>query len=229
VAEPAPGRQRPAAPPDDRRIRLIRAVRGACRQQGIDDDDRKALQQQIVGKASMSDMTIAEMARLLDHLNRGTPGPAVSRPHVAKAKALWRTLYCLGEVDDDSDRALGTFVKRMTGVAALRFLDHGRAAIVIEALKSWAERAGVRWPNEAETCAITAKQPDFTIGKHDRHAVVSAMLVALANGGALLSPSEAYLRSALGLGPNHWLWTAPELDECIRLLGRKMRKMKGKD
>lgn len=109
------------------RTRLYRAVHAACRANGMDDDDRKALQSELFGKPSLSDMTTGEIARLLDYLNRNRKAPAGHRAHIGKVRALWWSLYWLGEVEQTDDRAIGAFVKRQTGVAALRFLDRRRS------------------------------------------------------------------------------------------------------
>lgn len=214
--------------PDDGRRRLIIAVRAACKRQGIDDDTRKAMQQQLIGKASMSDMSLPELGRLLDHLNKGWKGPMGHRAHIGKIKALWWTLYWLGEVDAASDQAISTFVTRQTDISAVQFLDHRKAASVIEALKSWAHRAGVNWPTKEQTEAVVRLHPEFNEVLHERHCVVDALTINLANGGGLQSPTNTYLRSSLGLAINHWTWTALELDTAIRLLGRKHRRMLGK-
>jgi hypothetical protein len=57
-------------------------------------------------------------------------------------------LWNLGEVEDRSDKALLAFVRRQTHIDHTRFLlDGAEAAKAIEALKSWATRAGVEWSN----------------------------------------------------------------------------------
>ena len=130
------------------RSKLIGAVRSACKRLGIEDDDRKALQLERTGKRSMSDMSIAELGDLLTHFNRDWKLP--DRPVSGKVRALWWSLYWLGAHDRPDDEALGAFVKRQTGIAHLRFLDHRQAPAVIEALKSWLTRIGVTWPDAAE-------------------------------------------------------------------------------
>jgi hypothetical protein len=210
------------------RRRLIIAVRAACRRQGIDDDMRKDIQTTLIGKASMSDMDMAELGRLLDHLNKGWKGPMGHRAHVGKIKALWWTLYWLGGVDDPGDRAISAFVERQTGVGALNFLDHRKAFSVVEALKAWATRLGVNWPTPEKTAEITAHMPDFSALHHDRHAVLTALEDQLRAGGVLRGHYAHYLQSAMGLAMNHRSWSAQELDAAIRLLGGKARRLKGK-
>lgn len=211
---------------DQSRLDKMRAVRAACRRQGIDDDTRKAIQSERIGKASMADMSLAELGRLLDHLNRHWGGPMGHRAHVGKIKALWWALYWLGEINEPGEQAISVFVERQTAKSALRFLDHRGAASVIEALKSWAERAGVIWPMADETADLRANNPDFSGALHERHAVLAAIGRHLMRRGDIASHYLAYVEGALGLVPNHHCWTATELDAAIRLLGKKLRRNK---
>lgn len=51
----------------------VRAIHAACRKLGMDDTERKEMQLQLVGKDSLSAMTLDELDTVLDHLNRGRP------------------------------------------------------------------------------------------------------------------------------------------------------------
>ena len=57
-----------------------------------------------------------------------------------KIRALWIQLHQVGKVKDSSEGALGSYVKRMTSVEALQWLNVKQASRVIEALKKWLER-----------------------------------------------------------------------------------------
>jgi hypothetical protein len=207
----------------DSRVKLMRAVRAACRAQGMDDDDRRALQLELVKKASMKDMTPAELGKMLDHLNRGRTRPESSRPHLSKIKALWWTLYWIGAVEQPNDRAIDAFVSRVSKVSALRFLDAGSSRAVIEALKSWAAREGVNWPDAAQAEAIGANHPRLTMAQLERHAVLALIERKLHDAGVLHGRYIDYLRTALDLGPRHFDWTDRQLDDGIRLLGKRLR------
>ncbi|MGB3928244.1 MAG: regulatory protein GemA, partial [Sphingobium sp.] len=176
-----------------------------------------------------SDMTIAELGRLLDHFNKGWKGPMGHRAHIGKIKALWWSLYWLGAIEEPGDRAISAFVERQAHVSALKFLDHRKAASVIEALKSWLERVGVQWPAQEQTVRIVQATPDYTDLHAERHAVLTAIGDALRAGGALHGHHVYYLQTALGLVANHHMWSTAELDTAIRLLGRKLRRLKGKE
>jgi hypothetical protein len=58
----------------DARKKLIIAVRAASRRLGIEDEDRKAIQLEVTGKASMSDMDASDIGKVLDRLNRDRTG-----------------------------------------------------------------------------------------------------------------------------------------------------------
>lgn len=214
---------------EDGRRRLIIAIRAACKRQQIDDDMRKDIQGDLIGKASMSDMSLAELGRLLDHFNKGWKGPMGHRAHIGKVKALWWSLFWLGAIDDPGDRAISAFVERQSGISSLKFLDHRKAASVIEALKGWLERAGVKWPAPDAVQYIVDRVPEYSDVHADRHAILNAIGDELQRGGMLVGHYSAYLERALNLVPAHHHWTTAELDTGIRLLGRKLRRMKGKE
>lgn len=225
----------------DSRRKLMMAVRAASRRLGLEDDDRKAIQLEVTGKASMADMTLAEIGQVLDRLNRDRPGGFGSglndrthfanRPHVGKIRALWWTLYWLGEVAEPNDAALDAFITRQTGLLSIRFLDHTRAPSVIEALKSMAARAGVRWPTKAFFDLVNnLGNPGITVARLERHAVLEAIWKRLVDQRAVRGCTYiTYVQGTIATSLNHWCWTERELDEAIRALGKKLRRAANKD
>lgn len=211
------------------RTRLYRAVHAACRSNGMDDDDRKALQADLFGKPSLSDMTMGEIARLLDHLNRSRKAPAGHRAHLGKVRALWWSLYWLGEVHQTDDRTIGTFIKRQTGVGAMRWLDHRSAPSVIEALKSWLERVGVNWPSAADTATVQQRNPHFTANHHERIAVIHAQRAMMDEVDYSSGRRTSAYISNLGRMGTIGLFDLEivELDGLIRHLGETIRKGRG--
>jgi len=214
---------RTAAGRADSRAKMIIAVRAACRRLRIGDDDRRAIQLEVVGKASMVDMSLPEIGRLLDRLNKDYRGPVGRRATAGKIRALWWTLYWLGALDRPSDEAIDAFVKRQTGKERIQFLGHKEAFRVIEALKAWAAREGVLWPTDARLAELLVHNPEVTMPRLERHAVLDAIAAKLRRAGLLLA-HENYCARALGLGCNHWHWTERAIDEAIRLLGKKFRR-----
>jgi hypothetical protein len=65
-----------------------------------------------------------------------------------KARALWLSLWNLGEIRDPSETALEAFARRQLKVERLQWADQGQTYKLIEALKAMAERAG--WPQQLD-------------------------------------------------------------------------------
>lgn len=228
TALPAPRSRAKAASPKHALMRMIMA---ACSRHGIDDDARREIQKEIVGKASMKDMSVAELQRLRDHLNRGWTGPKNQRPHVGKIRALWWSLWWIGVLEKVDDDALNAFIKRQTHIQHINFLDHAKARSVIEAMKAWLEREGVMWWSAdqlaavAATAGMTFAGTPFTQAEADRHAVLSALGDRLDRAG-LLAKFAMYdwIGNAVGRPTrNQWSFSAAELDEGIKRLGKKYR------
>lgn len=212
---------RPRAPADGR-TRKMRAVLAACRRHGLDDDARREVQLEVTGQSSMAEMSENQLGQLLDHLNRDWQGSNPSRPHVAKIKALWWSLYWLGAIDEPGDQALSAFVKRQTGIAALRFLDHRKAHSVIEALKSWLEREGVKWHSDAEIADLAVDWPGRGKAEWDRWSVFDAIAQRLF-WKDIVRDARQYATKALAFA-EHWSrWNPRQIDEAIQLIGRKWR------
>lgn len=205
------------------RGKMIGAVRAACNRQRIGDEDRRAIQREETGKASLADMSLAEIGKVLDRLNRGYKGPRGNRAYPGKIRALWWTLYWLGEADQPNDDAIDAFIARQTGKQRVQFLGHKEAFRVIEALKAWAARAGVEWPVESRVVELRPHAPEIDLASIERHAVLDAIAAKL-RGFNLIGGYQGYCEKALGLHCNHWRWSARELDACIRLLGKKLRR-----
>lgn len=221
---------RTSAGRSDSRKKLIGAVRAAANRLQLHDDDRRAIQLELTGKDSMANMTLAEIGKVLDRLNRDQKAPMGHRSHIGKIRALWWTLYFVGEDIEPNDQALDRFTRRQTGLAALRFVDHHHAPSIIEALKAWAERGGVRWPTDAAILSLARIHGDqVNRPLVDRMAVAEAIWAKLREAGIVygLCPWP-YLASAHGLGLNHYHWTARELDTAIRGLGRQLRRHLGR-
>ncbi|MEW6490730.1 MAG: regulatory protein GemA [Thermodesulfobacteriota bacterium] len=138
-------------PPDERRA-LIAKAHLAAAQLGLDEETRRAVQAQVTGHASCAGMSVPELERLLTHY-RGkgwTARPSgaaraqrqAAFPQARLIRALWLELRDLGELRDASEGALRSYVRRITGVAALEWLakEPQKARQVIETLKKWIAR-----------------------------------------------------------------------------------------
>lgn len=206
------------------RTRKMRAVLAACRRLQLDEDARRDLQESVTGIGSMAAMSEAQLGRLLDHLNRDYKGTNPERSHLAKIKALWWSLYWLALVVDPSDKALSAFVERQTGISALRFLDHAKSHAVIEALKAWLNREGVRWQTDSEIEASNASwKVALSRSLWDRHAVIDRLSQLLFSNDLIFVSGSDFAQKCLDLPRNRYKWSARQLDDAIRLLGRKWR------
>ncbi len=111
------------------------------------DDDYRVHLVTLTGKASAAELDAAGRRKVLDHMARlgYTPKGSNFKPfdQAAKIKWLWRKLAEAGGTRDGSDAALMAFIGRTAGmsVADVKFLPVAQASTVIEALKSWLDRA----------------------------------------------------------------------------------------
>ncbi|WP_454280231.1 regulatory protein GemA [Sphingomonas sp. Marseille-Q8236] len=202
----------------DPRTARRRAIFAAARDAGLDEEDRRAVQLRVTGKPSLTDMSLTDMDRVLADI-RGKGTGRSARPvgsthaHVGKIWALWWSLYWLRGIDRPDEGALNTWVKRQTGVDAVRFLDHKTAVNVIEALKAWIAREGVEW--SVPPCP-----------QADRRAVLDAIWAKLLVGNRVQGrTADTFLREALNLPATRW--TDRQTDEGIKLLGRMLREVVG--
>lgn len=135
----------------------IAAIHVAKKQLGLDDDTYRAKLAKITGKSSVKDMSEPERQKVLTVFRNDGFRPAESKPSGAKMtgpfarklQALWIAGHNLGVVSDRRDAALIAFVKRQTGLDAVRFLHHADdARAAIDGLKGWLRReAGVSFGN----------------------------------------------------------------------------------
>lgn len=140
---------------------LQKLVHVGCRELGIDAETRRDLQLMVCGKASLADMTEAEVAKVVDALKaRGfrpqaggaarAKRPAAARGDVRFAHVLWGKLARAGAVDKAGAAGLNAFLRARFadkwGAAPIdidAMQDARQIAAVIEALKAMCLRAGI--------------------------------------------------------------------------------------
>lgn len=135
----------------------IAAIHVAKHDLGLDEDTYRAKLANITGKTSTRDMTEAERQKVLTILRSEGFKPKADRRangrlklsgrFAGKLQALWIAGWNLGIFRSRDDAALEAFVKRQTGLDAVRFCrDAADARKAIEALKSiLAREGGVDW------------------------------------------------------------------------------------
>lgn len=139
---------------------LQKIVHVACRELGIDGETRRDLQLLVTGKASMLDMTEADLSKMVTALKErgfkahgGGAKPkraAAPRADIRFAHVIWSKLHQAGAVDQAGAKGLSAFIRarfgKSWGAEILdidQMRDHRQIATVIEALKAMAARAGV--------------------------------------------------------------------------------------
>ncbi len=140
---------------------LQRKIHVACRELGLDGDARHAVQIAACGKASMKDMDDNDLTLVINHLkDRGwkPKKPTAKQYRKAAPRAdlrfvhvLWRLLGEAGVLDQPTRAGLNAFVRKRfeatwesvpIDIDALR--DHEQINDVVEALKAWCGRVGVK-------------------------------------------------------------------------------------
>ncbi len=141
---------------------LQRMIHVGCKQLGIDAETRHDLQLVATGKASMADMTEAELQKMVEALRErgfktGFKGGQKSRRGQAPradlrfVHVLWGKLGQAGELKKPGREGLNAFVRASfegkwqsvpIDIDALR--DAGQIDDVVQALKAWCRRAGVK-------------------------------------------------------------------------------------
>ena len=172
-----------AAAPLDTRGRRIRLIHTGCRELGIGEDERRAIQHAATGKTSCKIMSVPELQRVIDELNRRgfcwlrgstqrrKPGPPLESRlpdsvYTGKLRALWVSAFNLGCVDNSSDVALAAWLRYQTGMdSAAWCIDEKTAGRCVEALKLWLAKpvgkdgGGVqwdRWPDNPKLAVLSA-------------------------------------------------------------------------
>jgi phage gp16-like protein len=122
----------------------------AKKQLGMDDDTYRAMLKDVAGVASAKDLTVPQSMKVLAHLARcgfkvkstkaKSNRPLAQDAESKKIRALWLFLHELEVVKNPSEAALATYVKRITGVDALQWINSTQAEKLIESLKKWAMR-----------------------------------------------------------------------------------------
>ncbi|HEY9212082.1 MAG TPA: regulatory protein GemA [Ancylobacter sp.] len=135
---------------DGAQIKRIHTLKGKV---GLADGDYRDLLQRLTGKRSSKDLSFADAARIISHLQKAagdapSGGGQLAGKYAGILRALWLDGWQLGVVRSSTDAALIAFVQRQTGVSHTRFLTEAEdARPAIEGLKKWlAREAGVEWP-----------------------------------------------------------------------------------
>lgn len=217
---------------------LLAKVHIAKKQLGLDEDTYRAALRVATGKESAGACNLRELSDAIAAFRakgfqdrpaggskrapaqaKAPGGKLADTPHAAKLRALWLSAYHLGIVRDPAESALGAFIKRQTGIDAMRWLPPEDAANAIEALKDWmAREAGIEWPKSR----ASAKAHRLAVIEAQWFRLIALKAVQIASLhaldpyiGRILDWPSVRIREAM---------TDREADEVIRALGDKIRK-----
>lgn len=129
--------------------KYIKLIHIAKSQLNLDDDTYRHLLLNVTKKTSTKDMTVWELEKVVTSLK--TKGFKVTsskkagkitatEPVHKKIRSLWLELADAGVVKNRSEKAINSYVKRITGVEVMDWLNTVQAMRVIESLKCWLAR-----------------------------------------------------------------------------------------
>lgn len=138
---------------------LQQTIHIGCRELGLDSDDRRALQLEVCGKTSMTDMTEADLKLVIKRLKKdgfepSSKGrkkhPPAPRSDLKLIHVLWTKLGDAGALDRPGRDGLNAFIRATFGdkwgsvpadIDMLR--DAAQINAVVRALKAWGKRANI--------------------------------------------------------------------------------------
>jgi len=225
---------------------LTAKIHIAKKDMGLDDDNYQDLLVGVTGVSSSKKMSVSQMTQVMDKFHEmgwrpvHKKSPAKSAPKkrpqassavAKKMRALWIALYDLGVVNDNSEAALASYAKRLTGgkkdgIEALQWIKGGAADKVIESLKSWAHReARVNWESYPSR-VIGAGEP---VELRPWQRVIEAQWRILLQLGAIRHPDhltvEMFGYRVTGKSAFHFYESA-DFNTLQKALGAMIRKRK---
>lgn len=236
--------KRTGKPGTAQKAKLMGVVHKAAKALQMDDEARRVMMVRVTGKRSLSDMSLSQIGAVLDEMralgwNDGKHAPAGRRrlanhAEATKIRALWLSLYHLGEARDPSEDALAAFVKRQTRLDDLQWVKQEYAYQVIEALKSWCTRAGYEMPdaqarNNINRWRENTKLPGASNGHCCKIVLIQRQWRLLIELNAFRHGIHAdlggYLARKGGVSAP-WFLDANSADKVIEDLGAWIRKLK---
>lgn len=204
---------------------MIVKIQIARKQLGMIEDDYRQALFDLTGHDSLTKCSDPQLARMLEHMkSKGFSSlprnRAASHPMARKARALWISLYQLGEVHNSSDQALEAFAKRQLGCEKLAWARQSDAYKLIEALKSWAERAGWRQHNIVTQKMLTPVQLQSSL--------CELILTRLKKAGVVPADWSLHVAQVRLCGiENNERWTSEDYARLAGELGERLRRAGG--
>lgn len=206
-------------------------------------DSYEDVLQRVTGKRSAADCSNAQLDNVLTEFRRlgfrpkakrkraGRDRTLADQPLARKARALWLSLWNIGEVEDSSEDALAAFVRRQTGLDDTRFMRVDDANKVIEALKAWCDRAGFKMPTRSfldriNDDRVKAGMPPLDDGFAAKVRLIDLQWRKLIGEGALrlhFARLDTYLIRQCGVAAPEYL-DSEQADRVIADLGSWLRR-----
>lgn len=226
----------------------LAAIHVARKELALAEDSYRALVWRFSGEMSDSAAALSTTQRreLLDHFRslgfqrkkqpaRAGKRPLAHNPLASKIRALWLSLYHLGEVESPKEESIAAFAQRMTGVEALQWIDTDKADAVIRALRAWCERAGFHQPDAHRVKSINQwrihngldQQPYGYVAKLNLLDAQWKRLVAFGAFKTKNARFDTWLARETGIRADYFL-PPEDVDRCVERLGAWVRKVKPK-
>ncbi|MDF7667896.1 regulatory protein GemA [Orbaceae bacterium ESL0727] len=129
--------------------KYIKLIHIAKKQLNLDDETYRHLLLTATKKSSTKDMTVWELEKVIVSLkakgftvisSKKAGKITATEPMHKKIRSLWLELADAGIVKNRSEKAINTYVKRITGVELMDWLNPTQTMKVIESLKKWLAR-----------------------------------------------------------------------------------------
>lgn len=135
-------------PDVDRRRRDLARIHIVSKALGLSEDERRDVVFLLTRQRSCADLDFTGLQQVREHLERRAVSQGVKLPTKGRSqdpmtrmiRGLWIELGKCGKLEDRSERAMLSFVRRQTGKDRLEWCSPGDKNAVIEALKSWLKR-----------------------------------------------------------------------------------------
>ncbi|WP_191229200.1 gp16 family protein [Aurantiacibacter xanthus] len=216
----------------DRSTQHRRAMLGkiniARHQLKMDEDDYRQVLFDVAGARSLKEMDEKALDAVLARMKAlgFQPLPKAGQkgaqhPVAKKARALWISLYHLGEVHNPSELALEAFAKRQLGCERLVWARQSDGFRLIEALKAMAERAGWR-----QNCPVSGKKlAPSTLQQHLCELIVAKLKSAGAIPQDWSLDTAAYRLCGIETRETERGYSAEDYHRLASALGAKLREV----
>lgn len=222
------------------RTRLISIIHVAKKQLAIAEDSHRALLLGVTGKDSLKQMDNKELEAVVERYKkhgfkktkpkRAGGHKMADQNHARLIRALWLSLYHLGEVRDPSEEAMRQYVKRMSRVDSIKFLTAGQSNAVITGLRDWMKRAGYIRPTNDHLDIFAFYNSNNPENLRNASAVVNAAHVLMAQAKIAFKSINDYriwlVENGVKDSDHPYAFSAEEIYGLTEKLGKIVREVK---